>query len=454
MIRPAVFVIAALTLPAAAGAAEVAVPAADRSVLSLTLYQDRAAQVRDQRSVSLDKGETSLVLDGVPRTIRPGSAMIEGNGLEVAERWVDGGLLSAERQLAAHLGRVVSVVWDAGAAPQPAKVLSVDGTPLFEADGKVVAGHPARILYDRLAPGLSPSPSFRANVEAASGGRRDLDLSYAADGLTWASQAHGDLDGDRLSLSVWANLANASGADFSNAVVRLVAGTTHSSSGPVRPMARAVVDTVASPVRVAVGPYHVYTLSHPVTLRDGENKQVPLLPPSRVAVERELILESQASRYFLVRSLEPEIWHPVLRVSFANTARAGLGKPLPASLVTVTRRGPGGEKIVLGEDELPALPVGAEAHLTLGEDFDVTASRVQTDFQKVSAEVSESAWEVRLANGGDRPATVKVRDVFHSDWLLLSESQPHVKDGAAQVHWMVTVPPKGETMLSYRVRMK
>lgn len=445
-----------LAAPAAASAGEISLPADTRSALSLTLHQDGPALVRDRRPAVLDKGPASLVLDGIPRTIRPGSATLEGAGLSVAERWVDAGILSAERQLAAHLGRTVSVVWDGNAPGQKAKVLAAEGSPLFEVDGKVVAGRPLRIVYDSLAPGLAPHPSFRAQVESDGAGRREVDLSYAADGLAWTPLASGELKGDRLALTVWADVGNASGADFTDAALRLVAGATQAGGGAPKMMmaARAMAESAPMPSREAVGLYHVYTLPRPLTLRDGESRQVPLMPPAQVAVSRELALDPQGVHPFLSRTLESRPQHPVLRLAFANTAKAGLGRPIPAGPIRVTMRGPGGEPVLLGEDHLPALPEGAEARLSLGQSFDLTARRMQTDFQKISSEVSESAWEVRLANGGDQPATVTVREAFRPDWLMLEESLPHAKESAALVRWTVAVPARGEAVLRYRVRMK
>lgn len=454
---PRLALLVLLAVPAAAAAGEISVPADTRSALSLTLHQDGPALIRDRRPVNMEKGAASLILDGIPRTIRPGSAALDGAGLSVAERWIDAGLLSADRQLAAHLGRTVAVVWDGNEPAQKAKVLASEGTPLFEADGKVVAGQPLRIVYDSLAPGLSPRPSFRAQVDSDSAGRRELDLSYAADGLAWTSLASGELKGDTLALTVWADVSNASGADFTDATLRLVAGATQAGGGAPKMMMAArsaMAESASPPQREAVGLYHVYTLPRPLTLRDGESRQVPLLPPAQVTVSRELALDPQGAHLFLSRVQESRPLHPVLRLAFANTAKAGLGKPLPAGPIRVTMRGPGGDPVLLGEDHLPALPEGAEARLTLGQSFDVTARRVQTDFQKVSAEVSESAWEVRLANGGEQPANVTVREAFRSDWLVLEESVAHVKESAALVRWTVAVPAKGETVLRYRVRMK
>lgn len=456
MLRRTLLPLLVLAAPAAiAGSAETVLPVADRTALSLTLHQDGPALVRDRRPAVLERGPGILVLEGLPRTLRPGGLGLRAQGVTVLERRIEPGGLTAERQLAAHLGKNVGVVWAPGAAPEPARVLSAEGMPLFEADGKVTAGLPLRIIYDSLAPGLTPLPALRARIESESAGRREVELTYAADGLSWTSHAEGELKGDRLLLTVWAELRNGAGADFADAAVKLTAGATQAGGGPMMPKVamRAMVDAVP-PRREAVGPFHVYTLPHPVTLRDGDSVEVPLLPAAEITVRRELVLGPQPAAVHLSRILPQPPLHPMLTVSFVNAKAAGLGIPLPAGPIRVGMRGPGGDPILLGEDMLAALPVGAETTLNLGQAFDVTARRVQTDFQKVSAEVTESAWEVRFANAGDRAENVVVRDSFRGDWLVVDENLAHSREDSATPRWSVTVPAKGETVLRYRIRVK
>ncbi len=61
---------------------------------------------------------------------------------------------------------------------------------------------------------------------------------------------------------------------------------------------------------------------------------------------------------------------------------------------------------------------------------------------------------MRLANGGDAPAKVIVRETFGGEWLVLDESAKHAKENAFTAAWSVTVPAKGETVLTYRARVK
>jgi hypothetical protein len=137
-------------------------------------------------------------------------------------------------------------------------------------------------------------------------------------------------------------------------------------------------------------------------------------PVPAATAERELVLDPLPANAFSDRSGELPSQHPVLVQQLA------------------------------GEDA-PVLP---------GYAFDVTARRTQRDFQRLSAEVTEAAWEVRLHNAGPHPATVTVREAFGGDWLVIDETRPHTKESATVARWSVPLPAKGDAVLRYRVRVR
>jgi hypothetical protein len=40
------------------------------------------------------------------------------------------------------------------------------------------------------------------------------------------------------------------------------------------------------------------------------------------------------------------------------------------------------------------------------------------------------------------------------DWVMLSESQPHIKAASGTAEWKVALPAEGQTTLTYRVRVR
>ncbi len=437
----------------AADLPERVVAPADRSGLELTLYQDDNALVRDRRNVALDKGAATLVWEGVAPQARTATAILSGNNLTVRAQDFDTEGASGARLLAGAVGRDVTVVWRDGGAEERARVLAAGTPPLFEIDGKVVAGQPARIVYDAPPAALRPGPVFTAEIASTASGRRDVDLTYLTGGLGWQADYVAELlpGGDRILLSAWMTLTNSSGVDFPEARVAVVAGRPNRV-----PDSRhgALMAAAAAPERESIGPYQMYRLSEPVSLRNGESAQAVLLPATGVKVERELVLEPMPPHAWRTRYGEPLRQNPLALLRLDNVRADGLGRPLPAGTVHLYQRGRDGGLVFLGEDRLPAMPEHTTALVAIGQATDVTARRTQTDFQHVSAEVSEAAYQVDLANAGDKPVAVTVRESFGADWLVLEESAPHHHDDAYSASWQMRVPAKGQAVLKYRVRVK
>jgi hypothetical protein len=113
----------------------------------------------------------------------------------------------------------------------------------------------------------------------------------------------------------------------------------------------------------------------------------------------------------------------------------------------------------VGEDHIDHTPRNETVRLKLGDAFDVTAERTQTDFRRSAGEgryssVLESAYQIVLKNAKQQVVTVKVREPVPGDWTMVSESQPHIKAASNVAEWQVPIPADGKAVLSYRVRVK
>lgn len=97
--------------------------------------------------------------------------------------------------------------------------------------------------------------------------------------------------------------------------------------------------------------------------------------------------------------------------------------------------------------------------LKLGDAFDVTADKKQTDFKKVAGTskynyIFESAYEIVLKNAKKEAVTIKVQEPMPGDWSIMSASQPHTKGASNTAVWNVVVPAEGKTTLTYRALVR
>jgi hypothetical protein len=146
-------------------------------------------------------------------------------------------------------------------------------------------------------------------------------------------------------------------------------------------------------------------------------------------------------------------------VQFENREASHLGMPMPKGVVRVYKKDSAGNAQFVGEDRIDHTPRNERVRLKLGEAFDVTADKKQTDFKRRDtispwSYVHESAYEIVLRNAKKEAVTVVVHEPLPGDWTMLQETERHQKVAAGTAEWKVRVPPEGNATLRYRVLVR
>ena len=205
--------------------------------------------------------------------------------------------------------------------------------------------------------------------------------------------------------------------------------------------------------------YHLYTLDRPTTLAVNQTKQVALLTASSVPVRKEYLLQGQNYYYSGSYGDLGEKQKVGVFLEFDNKESSRLGMPLPKGILRVYKRDSEGRAQFVGEDSLDHTPKNELVRLKLGDAFDVTARRKQTDYKSLGRQgrfgsVHESAFQVDLKNAKKEAVTVSLLEPLPGDWELLQESHPYTKEAAGTAKFRVTVPAEGSATLTYRVRVR
>lgn len=447
----------------------------DQQNVAVTIYNENLALVKDQRKVQIKAGQSTLAFRDVSAKMRPETALLRSltnpGRLSVIEQNFDFDLLTPQKLLEKYVGKSVAVIRTNPAtgaeASEQAQVLSANSGAVLKMGDRIETGIPGRIVYPDVPANLRDRPTLVMSLNNDGAAQQEMELSYLTGGLGWKADYVAELNAtdEALDLSGWVTLTNTSGAAYRNARLQLVAGDVNRAHGDVHPMERMVkaeMAMVAAAPRMAeesLLEYHLYTLERTTTLAENQTKQVSLLSAVSVPLRKELLLRG-ADYYY--RSSYGELGQKIkvgVFIEFDNKESAHLGLPLPKGVIRVYKKDKTGNAQFVGEDNIDHTPKNEKVRLKLGEAFDVTADKKQTDFKKLPDPAKgnalfESAYEIVLKNAKKEAITVTVQEPIPADWKVLMESHPHEKAASNTAVWMVKVPAEGKTTLSYRVQVR
>ena len=447
----------------------------DQNEVAVTIYNEDLALVRDQRKINLPPGGTDLALREVSARIRPETALLRSlshpGSISILEQNFDFDLLTPRKLLEKYVGKEVQLVRTHPESGQDqfetALVLAANEGVVLKVDNRIETDISGRIVFPDVPDNLRDRPTLVVSLDNSVPAPQVMELSYLTGGLGWRADYVAELDpGDTaLDLSGWVTLTNQSGATYRRALLQLVAGDVNRVREKL-PFRRDMV--MAANMAEAAEPqmkqeglfeYHLYTLERPTTIKDNQTKQVALLNASNIPVKKEFRLMGHAHYY---RNLQGDLGQKLkvgVYVEFENRNDNNLGVPLPKGIVRVYKQDTQGRPQFVGEDQVDHIPENETVRLKLGDAFDVTADRKQTDFRKLGGDSLynyrfESAFEVTIKNAKDEKVSVIVAEPIPGDWNILSENHEHIKASADTALWSIDVPAKGEEKLTYRVEVR
>jgi len=442
------------------------------------------ALVRQDRSVMLDKGRSTLRFTDVAALIDPTTVTftsLTDPHTRVVEQNFQFDLVSTDKLLLKYIDRPITVEQTSGTQTTTTEgtlLSSVDGLVLRDKSGTIHAlRNYATIAFPELPGGLNTRPTLVWDVFAPKGGEQRARVSYQTGGITWWADYNltysdgKDANSGLVDLAAWVSLVNLSGATYPDAALKLIAGDVNRL--PAAPEAYAGLQTKAALARAEAAPpgfeekaffeFHLYTLGRRTTLPNSSTKQIELFNPVRQIPAKKLLLYyGLASVPFYGtpatdRNAGVASNHKVdVYLDFKNDAQAGLGMPLPAGRIRVSKldTADGGLEFI-GEDQIDHTPKDERVRVKLGSAFDVVGERRQVDFAvDTRAHWLEEEIEIKLRNHKSEPVDVTVKETLYrwSNWTLISKTHDFEKNDSRTISFPVTVPKDGESVVRYRVR--
>jgi hypothetical protein len=434
--------------------------AAKPAPTSLTIYNDGRVFARRVLPVAVSKGESTQRVH--PGPLDPGSLLTLDPDVTILDARYDT-VSSEQNALRRSVGRKFTFQTQSyPPVPIGATLVAVDPERWRLDDGTVLFQRPGLIRWpDDL---VAFEPSLELRLRAAQS-RPALGLGYFTAGAFWRASYQVLLGGADARVRGVAVITSTT-LPVDSAEIQLLAGTIVQP----QPLPLGEVVMSAAGARKAMAPpapaeerveeSHVYTLAGRWSLRPGSTSLLPLFDESSAGVVREYVVRREPV-YGIYQENEVVEEPPVQVVyTLARPRKTGFGdRPLPAGTARLFRADSDGRLQVVGEAMLEHTAPGKELVLWAGNAFDLSARRRQTEFvtfrDSSAAGVrmrAEAAYEVTVANATDSAVTVSVQEARAGEWSVLSSSVPGEKLSSTVTRFRVAVPPRGQTVLTYRIR--
>jgi hypothetical protein len=443
-----------------------AVPLAAQT--SLSIYKDGRVVVRQSLPQALPKGRStlSLKLEGLdPATLfSPDSqvAVLSVTALPATDRVA---------ALRAALGRTLSFVRAKGDTVQ-ATVIRVHPPQYRLADGRLLLVEPGEPLFPAEASLVRTAPEVAVVVDAAAA-RPRTELAYVGEGVSWEALYQVQVSGGRGLVSGTATISSQS-IKVDSAEVQLVAGSIQRARR--EPMAAralaglafvvASADSSGYATEQSVGETHVYLLPGRLSLEPGVPVAWALFPRTSTAIASEYVVPGVLpwQGWIGPSSGDPnrvavQVWYTLKR----DRGTPFGDHPLPAGTVQLFSADSAGRLLLIGEAANGHTAPGRDLRVQSGDAFDITAERVQTDYnQEQQPPVRRganprtrvtAAYRVTVSNAKSEVVLVDIRETHYGVWRIVESSVPAEKLSATVQRFRITVPANGAATLTYTVQV-
>jgi hypothetical protein len=456
----------------------VATPLAGQT--SLSIYGDGRVVVRRSLPQPLEKGRNAVTLK--LDALDPATLFSPDTGVALVSA-----VLRPATDQAAALARVVGQTLpfvrprEAGGADTiRAAVIRTDPPQFRLADGRFILSPPGEPLFPAEAIRTAPEVAITLDATRA---RPRTELAYVLGGAArWeavyqvilaggGSGGGGGGGGGKCQVTGAATIRSDS-LRVDSADVQLVAGSINRARVATAPAYRrqavALAEVVVSGAEAGeetVAETHVYQVPGRVSLTPGVSVTVALFPNTGAPYAQDFVVPGALPwrGFFAQLPAEPnrvpvQVWYTIKRGRGTPFGE----RPLPGGIVQVFQADSSGRLQLVGEASSAHTAAGRDLRVQSGDAFDLTAERVQTDYNQEplappkrgmpTRQRITAAYRVTISNAKAETVTVDVREARAGVWRIVESSIPGEKLSATEFRFRVPVPAGGDATLTYTVQ--
>jgi len=426
--------------------------------IAITVTNQNLALVREERTLALDKGKSTVEVTDVPGLIDATSVHIKGldNEFAVLEQNFEYDLMDANKVLNKSLGKTVMISHPESGTVK-GELLFADGANAIlktsEGELRIIPRNKEQQVileeYDPKKSGLIIKPTLVWLLESGKKKKSKTEISYLTRGLNWHAEYVAILNKDdsELDLSSWVSLDNKSGKTYENTQLKLMAGDLNLLSRYDRRAGGVLDDRMLMKAEASqftekeFFEYHLYTLARRTTIKNNQTKQVQLFNPTNADCQKIYNYNYQKDAK-KVRVL----------VNFKNEKSNGLGIPLPKGKVRIFKKDADNMEFI-GEDLIDHTPKNEKLKLEIGKAFDIRAERKVVEKNRLGKNSEKQKIEIIIKNHKNEDINVLVTEPIggYRTWKITKSSHKVKEKDSAKAEFLIPVKANAESTFNYEV---
>ncbi len=449
------------------------VSASERIGLSLVIYNQGIALVRDMRRALIPAGEVVIDFPDV-------SPNMDFDSVEVSSTSAPEAIQMAMHKLLANrptpsalleksIGKTVTIIRYAEDGSIAEKIegqlLAVDGArpATVKAGEKLLLYPPGMVVLSEMPEDMVLKPRLLVFAKSKETRMHNLSLTYITSGLNWSTDYIATISEEDSSMDLigYANVQNNTDMSFPYAKLQLVAGVLRVLRDRAEFRRQVEFARAAAPAPgegiVTEEPffeYHLYDIPQKVTLEGRGSLRLGIVSARGAKVEKQFVITAPGI-VFDVRAREERLPTRIM-INFVNEEKHGLGVPLPAGKVKLHKLGSDGRPIFIGEAPIAHIGKGQRVELDIGGAFDIVGSWRQVKFTALTAKEREVPVEVVITNGKEKEVIVQLRQPFGYglEWEITQSSHEWKRRDAMTAEFTIPVPPSGKATLTFTAKVR
>jgi hypothetical protein len=143
-----------------------------------------------------------------------------------------------------------------------------------------------------------------------------------------------------------------------------------------------------------------------------------------------------------------------VELEFKNSESTGLGMPLPQGKIRVYKEDVDKALEFVGEDRIDHTPKNEKVRVFLGNAFDIVGERQKIDFKKISDDITDESYQIKLRNHKEERVEVVVVEHLYSytEWEIRESTHEYEKKDANTIEFKIQLDKDQEVVLNYTVR--